>query len=95
VPSGATYIVVTGSNTCVYNTTDGLHTWPSNMRMVYCRSSLATSLTSAMIDALLIDLAATTWTGDKTISLKGTRTSASDAAIATLEALGVMVSIST
>jgi hypothetical protein len=48
-----------------------------------------------MIDALLIDLAEqSTWASEKTINLKGERTSASDAAYATLSGYGVAVNVS-
>ena len=51
-------------------------------------------LDSTEIDNLLIDLSGTTWTSSKIITLTGTnaaRTAASDAAVSTLEGMGVTV----
>ncbi len=94
LPSGVTYVAISGYNTCTYNTASGSRTWASGMRYVYCRSVGATSMTSAMIDAILIDLSAqATWSNDRSVSLKGTRTSASDAAVSTLTGYGVVVTV--
>ena len=94
LPSGLTYLAIGGSSTCTYNTASGSRTWASGMRRISCRSNLATSLTSAMIDALLGDLSAQpTWATEKSIELKGARTSASDAAVATLTGYGVAVTV--
>jgi hypothetical protein len=47
-----------------------------------------------MIDAILIDLSAqATWSNERSVSLKGTRTSASDAAVSTLTGYGVVVTV--
>ena len=94
LPSGVTYVGISGRNTCTYNTASGSRTWASGMRQVYCRSTTTTSLTSAMIDAILIDLSAqATWSNERSVSLKGTRTSASDAAVSTLTGYGVVVTV--
>ena len=93
LPSGVTYVSITGSNTCTYNTASGSRTWSSGMREVYDRPVTGV-MTSDMIDALLIDLAAqATWANEKTINIKGTRTSASDAAVTTLTGYGVAVTV--
>lgn len=81
-----------GSSTLTYPTASGTHSWPAGMNQIYLRSQ---TLPTASIDALLIDLAAqSSWTGNKVINLKGARSSASDAAVATLQTLGVSVSVS-
>ena len=79
-----------GNNTITYSTSV---TFPSTMQSVQI---IGSALTSTMVDNLLIDLAkVTTWTGAKTVTIKGNsgaRTSASDAAVATLVGKGVAVS---
>jgi hypothetical protein len=70
--------------------------WPTTMNRVYYNTTTGNGLTSAEVDQWLIDLAAycTTWTGSKSVWLAGynaARTSASDAARATLIARGVTV----
>ncbi|TLV03707.1 hypothetical protein [Dyadobacter luticola] len=68
--------------------------WPENMRKVLIRISVRNSWNSGMIDQLLNDLAATSWTGEKIIDLTGIlpkRTSASDSAVSTLAKNGVKV----
>lgn len=81
----------TGSSTLTYPTSSGARSWPAGMNQIYLRSQ---TLPTASIDALLIDLAAqSSWTGYKTINLRGTRSSASDTAVSTLMGYGVGVSI--
>jgi len=71
-------------------------TWPANISQIYLRPSVG-SMPSADVDRLLIDLAATS--GIKAVSTKlidlrgncGARTSASDAAVATLTTAGFTV----
>lgn len=83
----------TGSSTLTYPTSSGTRSWPAGMDRIYLRSQ---TLPTASIDALLIDLAAqSSWTGNKVVNLKGTRSSASDAAVATLTGYGVAVTVST
>jgi len=95
VPSTIKDLLIAGDNTVTYATTSGTHTWPSSMERIYLRPSATGILTSAMVDALLIDLSAvTTWKNEKFIDLQGNcaaRTSASDAAVATLQGNGVTV----
>lgn len=64
----------------------------ANVRQVYCR---AYTVATAVIDALLISLnsVVASWTNEKTINLKGARTSASDAAVTALQAKGVTVTV--
>jgi len=71
-------------------------TWAINQRRVYHVPVAGGGLSSVEIDQLLIDLAAAggTWNADKQVYLRGTnaaRTSASDAAVATLVSKGVTV----
>jgi hypothetical protein len=51
------------------------------------------TLITAQIDNLLIACSGATWQGGKKLYLKGTRTSASDAAVTSLKANGVVVNI--
>lgn len=53
----------------------------------------AIPLSSFQLDMLLNDLATISWSAPKALSLRGTRTTASDAAIATLQSKGVTVTI--
>jgi len=83
-----------GDNALTYYTTSGNYSWKAGMSRVQIVPSSSGAMTSAMVDALLIDLAATTWGGSLCIQLTGTcgpRTSASDAAVATLQGYGVTV----
>lgn len=69
-------------------------TWVPGMRYFYLYTVSPGGLNSTEVDNLLIDLAATTWTVDKKIYILGTnaaRTSASDAAVASLISMGVSV----
>lgn len=90
----ATTVSIYGSNT-VSDYTAGV-IWPSSMRRVYIAQAAGSGFSSSEVDSLLIDLAAsvTTWTSEKSIYLAGnnaSRTSASDAAVATLISRGVTV----
>ena len=72
-----------------YYTSSGLKVWASNMTQVILRCATGQGLTTSMLDALLIDLDATTWlnTGNQVIRLvegHGTRSSASNAAVTNL-----------
>jgi hypothetical protein len=79
-----------------YNTTPGLKTWVNNMFSVILLCADGQGLTTAMIDSLLIDLDASTWDagGFSNITItsgSGVRSSASDAAVASLIAKNVNV----
>jgi len=91
-----TLISVGGSNTMIYNTSSGGHTWPSGTREVYIQPGSTGVFTSAMTDAILIDLSSvTTWGTEKVVNLRGNcgaRTSASNTAVTTLTGNGVSVS---
>jgi len=94
-PSGLTTLAVGGSNTCTYNTTSGSRSWPSGMRQVYNRPTTGV-MTSAMIDALLIDLAAQpSWITEKVVNIKGAHSGSTEvlAAIATLQGYGITVTV--
>ena len=90
----ATYVYIYGSNTVTYNTASGGMTWPASMQQVYLRPD-ASVFTSAMTDALCIDLAGVvTWTNEKLLDLRGNcgaATAASSAARTTLAGKGVTV----
>jgi hypothetical protein len=96
IPNATKYIVITSANggNYTYNTSSGGKTWAQNMRYIYIRPKSGV-WTSAMTDALLIDLSlVTTWTNEKKIDLQGNcgaHTSASSNAIATLQSNGVTV----
>jgi hypothetical protein len=87
-----TYFYCSGNNT-IQDYTGKV--WANNMNGVYLRSNTAANLSAAMNDQLLIDLnnAGGTWTGTKTINLKGTRTAASDTAVAALGVKTVTVTV--
>jgi hypothetical protein len=95
-PDATKYINLSSANggNYTYNTLSGQKTWAQNMREVYVRP-MSGVWTSAMTDALLIDLSlVTTWTNEKTIDFRGNcgaRTSASNSAVATLQSYGVTV----
>lgn len=78
----------------VANYSSGTKTWADPMIRVYLFTQ-SPSFSPGAVDAMLIDLAAvTTWVSDKIVGIVGvTRTSASDAAVATLISKGVTVSI--
>jgi hypothetical protein len=95
-PDATKYIVLNspaGGN-YTYNTSSGQKTWAQGMREVFIRPKSGV-WTSAMTDALLIDLSSvTTWTYEKTIDLRGNcgaKTSASSNAVSTLQGNGVTV----
>ena len=91
LPSGVIYFNCAGKNTIDTYTTK---VWAANLEYIRLIPVSPGGLDSSEIDQLLIDLAATTWTGAKVITLAGTnaaRTSASDAAVATLTGLNVTV----
>ena len=95
LPSGLTYFVCTGYNTVSGYTT---RTWAASMNRIYFVPTGTGGLTSAEIDQLLADLADTTWTSTKTITLTGTnapRTTGSNADVATLTGLGVTTTTNT
>jgi hypothetical protein len=83
------FLSITGSNTI--NSYTYPKTWASTTNKILLNGS--TNLSAALNDQVLIDLnnAVTTWAGEKIVYLKGTRTSASDAAVTALTAKGVTV----
>jgi hypothetical protein len=95
-PDATKYINLSSDNggTYIYNSSSDQKTWAQGMRSITLRPK-AGVWTSAMTDALLIDLSSvTTWTNEKTIDLRGNcgaRTSASDNAVSTLQGNGVTV----
>ena len=93
LPSVMTYFRCTGSNT-INNYTSG-RTWANNQLSFFIRQATGYGLDSTEVDNLLIDLAnVSAWTGTKTIDIRGVnaaRTSASNAAVATLQGKGVTV----
>ena len=90
LPSGLTYLDCGG----VVTYTAG-RTWASSMRQTRHRPASAGQFTSAMVDALLNDLAnVTTWTNEKLVELRGNcgaATAASATARATITARGASV----
>jgi hypothetical protein len=91
IPAVMTYFNCAGSNTIADYIT---RTWANNMDRVCLVQAATYGLSSAEVDQLLIDLATRTWTATKTITLvapNAARTAASDAAVATLNGLGVTV----
>ena len=93
LPSVMTNFLCYGSNT-ISDYTAG-RTWANNQQRVYLAPTAGYGLSSTEVDNLLIDLAnVAAWTGDKVVWLAGNnaaRTAASDAAVATLQGLGVTV----
>jgi hypothetical protein len=93
LPSVMTYFSCTGSNT-ITDYTSG-RTWANNQNYFYIRQAAGYGLATDEVDALLIDLAlVSAWTGNKIIDVRGVnaaRSSASDAAVATLVSKGVTV----
>ena len=93
--TGLTFLNVEGSNTLSYATTSG-STRANNARQLFVRPASAGVWTSAMTDALCIDLArdSTTWTNEKILDLRGNcgaATSASATARTTIAGRGVTV----
>ncbi len=71
-------------------TYSGGKTWRTDMALLNLN---AVPLDSSTIDLLLSELAPLSWTGNKSITLRGTRTSASDAYVNALQAKGVTITI--
>ena len=93
LPSVMTYLYL-GNTKSVLTEYTSPRTWPNNMYYLNIYAVSPGGLDSTEVDNLLIDLAATTWTAEKKIYIQGTnaaRTSASDAAVATLSGMGVAV----
>jgi len=91
IPSIMTSFAADGFNTIDSYTSKS---WPADMSFINLEG--IGGLSSAEVDQLLIDLSTTTWAGTlKDIDLTGTgnapRTSASDAAVATLQGMGVTI----
>ena len=95
IPVNMTYFYCGGSNTVSAYTAGRV--WAANMSYVACLPAAGSGLDATEVDNLLIDLAATTWAGAKTINIAGnnaTRTAASDAAVNTLRVTkGVTVTV--
>ena len=95
LPSSLTFFKLTGGGADISYST---HTWGNPTTHVYINGdSAAYSLTSTEVDNLLINLAAATWdvySGYGSVWLagnNGARTSASNAAVTTLQGKGVTV----
>lgn len=90
LPTSVVYVYCGGQNTVGYS---GSSWYRSDMRYVYVRG--ASNILTATIDAALIALAAyvTTWNTEKVVNFKGSRSSASDAAVSTLQSRGVTVTV--
>ena len=96
LPKELTSFYCAGANT-VSEYTAG-RTWSPKMSCVHIQPSAGHGLDTKKIDALLADLANTTWTGEKKVWLAGNnapRSGASDDAVARLEKAGVVVSCNT
>jgi hypothetical protein len=96
MPDATKYIILnspSGGN-YTYNSSSGQKTWAQGLREIYVRPKSGV-WTSAMTDALLIDLSSvTSWSTEKTIDLRGNcgaKTSASSNAVSTLQGNGVTV----
>ena len=93
LPANITYFYV-GDVCRISDYTSG-RTWANNINRIYMKTTTGYGLSSTEVDNLLIDLAnVSTWVVVKSIDLRGNnaaRTSASDAAKATLEGKGVTV----
>jgi len=84
-PEDLIVLVIRGNGTPLSYTTK---TWAPEMRLI----SLNQGLNTSEIDQLLIDLSATTWI-DGQIDIVGTRSAASNAAVTSLQAQGVSVTV--
>ena len=96
LPKGLTHFYCAGANN-VSEYTAG-RTWSPKMSCVHIQPAAGHGLDTKKIDALLADLANTTWTGEKKVWLAGNnapRSGASDEAVARLEKAGVTVSCNT
>lgn len=94
LPSGLTYFRCDGLNTISDYSYGG--SWAANMIGITSLPAAGSGLSGNDVDSLLMDLSTTTWTGSKILTIdgnNGTRTSASDAAKATLEGMGVTVTV--
>ena len=95
LPSGLTYFNCTGSNTISDYTAP--HTWSNSINYIKLIQAVGNGLDETEVDNLLIDLASATWAGsNRRVELpapNAARTSASDAAVATL--LGKSVTVVT
>ena len=96
LPNGLTFLSCWGC-AVTYSAASGSRIWANNMRNIAVNPPSTGIFTSAMTDSLIIDLSAvTTWTDEKAIWLAGNcgaHTSASNAAIATLQGKGVTVTV--
>jgi len=84
-PEDLIVLVIRGNGTPLSYTTK---TWAAEMRLI----SLNQGLNTSEIDQLLIDLSATTWI-EGVIDIVGTRSAASNAAVTSLQAQGVYVTV--
>ncbi len=95
LPSGLTYFNCTGSNTISDYTAP--HTWSNSINYIKLIQAVGSGLDETEVDNLLIDLASATWAGgNRRVELptpNAPRSSASDAAVATL--LGKSVTVVT
>jgi len=95
LPSGLTYFDCTGSNTISDYTAP--HTWSNSINYIKLIQAVGSGLSETEVDNLLIDLASATWAGSsRRVELptpNAPRSSASDAAVATL--LGKSVTVVT
>ena len=95
LPSELTYFICTGSNTVSDYTAP--HTWSNSINYIKLTQAAGNGFTSTEVDNLLIDLANATWAGgSRRVELpapNAPRSSASDAAVATL--LGKSVTVVT
>ena len=93
LPANLTIFECAGSNT-IADYTAG-RTWSNNINYVFIRQAAGYGFDSTEVDNLLIDLALATWAGSsRTVDVRGVnaaRTSASDAAVATLISKSVTV----
>ena len=98
VPPNINYLTIYSTTSRISDYTPG-RTWPSLMKQVWVDPSTAFALRTTDIDNLLIDLAEVdTWDTPKVVHLSGrsaARSSASDAAVATLISKGVTLSVNT
>lgn len=88
-----TYFYATGNFTINYTSTTFA---PNFQRILFRPTTAINALDSNEIDQLLIDASQTTWSGTKDIFIDGNngiRTSASDAAVLTLQAMGVTLNL--
>ena len=93
LPSVMTSFFCTGSNTITDYTSP--KTWATNYNHFLIRQAVGSGLSSTEVDNLLIDMSAATWGGSsRTLDVRGVnaaRTSASNAAVATLLSKSVNV----